>query len=205
MDRSRWIVVLAAGGAVLALAVVAALRGFAGEEAMPAFPETAEEGLHVLSSPQFERLPDYRQEAYRSEVQRLVAALPEQERMRLFERFRTDEEMRRGLRALRMNPMHEALETYYGAPPDERRAVVDGFIDRMEQWRRLRETTGGPGGPVRPGAPRAGGPPPEQQSAFRDRMERRFQEGNPLETARIMEFWKHVRQRREERGLPSAF
>jgi len=206
---------------VLAVALVSgtvlAVWMFRGQEPLN-LPANAEEGLRGLSSKQFEQLPDYRREAYRGEVRRLVGALPEKERRGLFERYRTDDEMRRGLRRLRHNPMRQSIDEYFKKPAAERRAMVDSMIDRMDSMRsganRPGSSTGhgrggGPGGPMGSG-PRLGGPggphdlsSPERQSAFRQRMEYRFQEGDPQRLAKMMEFHKHVQQRRQERGLPS--
>ena len=54
---------------VVALCVVgvAALAGgirYAWLITPPDLPQTAEEGLHTLASPRYQRLPDYRREAY---------------------------------------------------------------------------------------------------------------------------------------------
>ena len=161
-------------------------------------PRTAEEGLRVAASEEFAKLPDYRQEAYRREVQRLVAALPDDQRQTMFAKHRGSDEFIKGLREIRFDPVRTAVQEYFAAPPEKRTAVVDKVIDQMERFRAL-------GGLGKSGGQGNSGPPqatPQMRSFIRDRMESEIQQGNPQETARTMEFLKQFRQRRIERGLP---
>jgi hypothetical protein len=161
-------------------------------------PRTAEEGFRMAASGEFAKLPDYRQEAYRREVQRLVAALPEDQRQAMFTKYRGSDEFIKGLREIRFDPVRTAVQEYFAAPPEKRTAVVDKMIDQMERFRAL-GGLGKSGGQGSSGSPQA---TPQMRSFIRDRMESDIQQGNPQETARTMEFLKQFRQRRIDRGLP---
>jgi hypothetical protein len=128
----------------------------------------------------------------------------------MFEKYHADQQMRTGFRRLEFNPLQPAVDKYFKAAPQERAAIVDATIDRMERMRgmmeRLRGLGSRPGGDGSSAAGTAGGPDgqsgPDPRSMIRQQIEQHIQQGNPQQSAQMMEFMKHVRQRRSERGLP---
>jgi len=209
-SRQRTAIALLAIGVAAAAAMFVVRWWSHDAEALINLPQTPEEGLRVLASDDFAKLPDYRKDAYRREVQRLVTALPEDQRLAMFQKYRGSAELQKGFQQLQFNPIRIAMDEYLKAPPGDRTAKIDRFIDQFEQFRRLGgfgrslasggRTTGSGAAP--PGGEPAGGPDAERRNRFVQRLESQIQEGNPQETARMMEFIKHMRQRRKERGLP---
>jgi hypothetical protein len=201
MTRTRKRIIVL--GATVLVALAGAWVGvafFRPREAEPSInlPRSAEEGFQAAASAEFAKLPDYRQEAYRREVQRLVAALPEDQRQAMFARHRGSREFLKGVREVRYDPVRTAATEYFKAVPENRTAVLDKWIDRMEKFRAL----GGLGRSAGQGGNGLSGATPEMRDFVKQRIESQIQEGDPQETAQTMEFLKQFRQRRIDRGLP---
>jgi len=196
MTARRRKIALLAATALLAIVGAGIGIAFRPGETEPSInlPHTAEEGFRVAASADFAKLPDYRQEAYRREVHRLVMTLPEDQRQAMFAKYRGSADLVKGIREIGFDPVKTAVQEYYKAPPEKRTAVLDSMIDRMERFRSL-----GGLGQSRTGPPQ---PSPELRDLMRQRVESQIQEGNPQESAKTMEFLKQFRQRRIERGLP---
>lgn len=215
MSGTQKKVVVLSSLAVTAVAV-ALLVTFALRESEPEInlPKTVEEGIQTLATPDFAKLPEYRQDAYRKEIHRLITALPESERLALIAKHRNNPVMQKGFVQLRFNPLKLATDEYYQAPPDKRTEMIDRFINRMEAVRKLGGALRGIrglGGVVGAGsgggsAGNVPGPPglnnDQRKAIFRQRFESQIQNGDPQDTARMTDFFKHVQQRRIERGLP---
>ena len=187
------IILLGAAGAGIGVA-------FWPREAEPSInlPQTAEEGFRVAASEEFAKLPDYRQEAYRREVQRLVAELTEEQRQAMFLKYKGSREFVKGIREIQYDPVKLAMQQFYKASPENRTAVLDGLIDQMERFRAL----GGFGRSTNQSGNNPSGTSPELRDYMKQRIESQIQEGDPKETAKTMEFMKQFRGRRIERGLP---
>lgn len=199
-NRRKQIGALAATAAFAVLCIVGAIVWWPTDAEPPLnLPATAEEGFAFMTSAAFTGLPDYRQEAYRREVRRLLGEMPDDRRAAFIARYRGSAELAKGLDQLQYDPVRPAMQEYFKTAPDQRQAVLDKHIDRMERFRALGGLGRSLGGAGNSGRPEAS---PEMRDYMRDRVEGQIQDGNPQETARMMEFMKAFRQRRLDRGLP---
>lgn len=89
--------------------------------------------------------------------------------------------------------MQERIEKYFEMPPEERTALLDAEIDRMEKM--FRNMPFPPGG---------GGPFDGMSGERRNEMQRGFLDATtPQQRAQMSEFMTDMQKRRQERGLPA--
>lgn len=181
----------------------------------PGAPKTAEQALKTIGSARFERMPEYRKAQYFEQTQKLLEQIPQEKRQQMIQETMKDPEMRESLHAVHENTMNQQMIKFANASPQERTKMLDEIIDNMQSGRGMggmgfgrpggpppgggRAGQAGQGGPGRPNGP--GGPGGPGRGNFRERMQRRIQEGNPQRMAMRMEFMRAVRQRMEQRGI----
>jgi hypothetical protein len=151
----------------------------------PPMPQTLDEAAAVFASPRYRRLPDTRRAAYVIHVRQLVDALPAAERSRVWEQWGSEPGLRDATRRARQDMMVVQARQFAAADAKTRTAMVDAFLAMR----------------------RGGGPPtdPEEREQrradARQRMMQYTQYGDPQNQAYVQEFWKAVRQRRQELGI----
>jgi uncharacterized membrane protein len=129
--------------------------------------------------------------------------LPPDQRRELWKKYgqevkQLSPEQRRDLTKDRREAVLAKLQKFFQMSKKERTVALDADIDRMEKWRKQRDSGAG-GGPGGPGA-KGGGPPRDAQD--RERMRRqRLDETTPEERALRAEYFKLLNQRRQQRGL----
>ena len=161
---------------------------------LPVAP-SPEEALETIGSARFARMPDYRKEEYIDQTRRLMDQMPPEQRRELFQRARTDESIRESLGQVRRQEMTQrAIDFARISSAEERARVLDEAIDRMEQRRSQRSQ-------ARSDGQRRGGGGGRGRGAARERIQQRFEQGNPQINALIGEYFRALRERREERGL----
>ena len=171
----------------------------------PPMPETAEEGLATIGSSRYQRLPEYRKAEYLTRTRELMGNLSDEQRRAMFERRRTDESIRDSMREVRRDMMRQRIVEFARAAPHERKKILDQAIDMQEAMRQRMdnrprpERTRGEGGGDRSNRGDRG----DRRGRMRDHIQNRIEQGNPQMGAMRMEFFKEMRERREERGLPN--
>ncbi len=181
-------IVLAGSGAVIGGAYYAWLI------TPPAMPQTAEQGIAMLGSARFDRMPDYRQDEYAARVRELIHQMPDDQRRDLFRQMHGNEDARDSMRQMMRRQMQQHVRELAEADEAERDVMLDQIIDQQEQ----RASQPRPQRPPGAGDRRGGG----DRGNFRDRMQRRIEEGNPQGHAIRREIRDAIRDRRDERGLP---
>lgn len=157
-------------------------------------PQTAEQAVAGVASDRFKNMPEYRQQEYLEQTRRLMDELPREERRALVESV---PEFREVVGEARMREMEQRMKDYMLADAATRAQMDQEAEQRMAQWRQNRPAgQGGPGGP-RPDGDRQ--PSGEWQSRMRERMEQRFEEGNPQLNGWRSEFFRHRREQQEKK------
>ncbi len=209
LEKKHWRLV------VLVLLAIASLAGGAWmvyQRTPPPMPNSVDEAMQIYKSDRFKRLPESRQSAYYARGRELFEELDQTERRRLREQYRDDPDARRVVRQAMMNFMFDRAKEFAAAEPDQRAVILDGVIAMQESGFGRRPGGGGRGGP---GGRRGRESSGEESDADREqRRERRradarqriqnmIETGNPQRQAYISEFFKALRERRNERGLES--
>ena len=177
----------------------------------PAMPETLEQAVEVVNSPRFAQLSPQRKEAYQTRMMELFREADDTEREAVRDRVRDEPELRRGMRDTMREVMFNRVQAFATASPSERKKMLDEDIDRMQQMRRNRpprpeggERRGGGGGPrgdrSDDGSAENRQRDPDRPSR-RERMQDRIEHGDPQRQALMMEYWRALRERMEERGI----
>lgn len=178
----------------------------------PALPQSAEEAIATIGSPRFERMPDYRKREYVEQARRLMRDLPEDERTKMRQSLRSDPNVRDAMGQVMRQMMVERATAFARAAPADRARLLDEAIDEMTRRRAgreggSRERLGRSGGGAGSGGGGGGGRPPRddnrdgRRAQMQQRMMQFIQKGNPQTSALIGEYFRALRQRREERGL----
>jgi len=171
----------------------------------PRLPSTAEEGLQAMGTARYRRLADYRKQAHVTRTQELVRKMSDKDRGELFRRVRTDEGLRRAIREFRETEMVQRMREYTRGSPAEKIKLLDEDIDRQERWRAERQSRrqqaqrDGTVRDRRDGRGEGRGP---GRAGFQQRIQRRIEHGNPQRMALRMEYFRAIRERRKQRGLP---
>jgi hypothetical protein len=180
----------------------------------PGLPKTAQEAMKTIGTTRYERMPDYRKQAYMEQAQKLFHEMPEDQRRALWQDGERNPAVRDAMREMHENAMTKRMEDFAKAAPAERIKLLDQFIDQMEKGGMGRGPWGGrPGGPGggpgngaadRRGGPGGPGGPGHQHGPghMRDRIKHMAQEGNPQRAALRGEFFQAIQERRKQRGLP---
>lgn len=153
----------------------------------PEFPETAADGVALIGSRRFERMPEYRKAEYLERTTQLMRDLEPQDRQALRSELKPND-----VRQFFQQMMMQRALKFSNADPQQRNRMLDEAID---QWGRR--------GGRRRSRPDDGNEQErdQRQGAFRNRMQEYIQEGNPQTGALIGEYFRAIRQRREERGI----
>lgn len=151
----------------------------------PDMPTTPEEGLALLTSPRFERLPEYRQKEYVSAIRAQLEELPREERHALIEQLRTDDETRDALREIHREEMMDRMRRFAKATPEEREEILDEAAEEMRRWRAPRPERSDD-------AQRGGGESGRRRGRgrMREHIEDRVEHGNPQNIGLMREFWQ---------------
>jgi hypothetical protein len=201
-SKRRWILVTV----LAAAAVVVLVTGvtYAWLITPPPLPQSLEQAMGTIGSARYERMPDYRKREYLEQTRRLMREMPQDERTQVMEDVRSNPELRQTMGRVMRGEMRRRATAFAKADSAERIRLLDEAIDTMGQWRNRGRRPDGAGGGRGDGAGRGDA---EQRSdrrgRMRDRIQGMFEEGNPQDAALIGEFFRALRQRREERGLPS--
>ncbi len=194
----RGIVGLAAGGSILLLAGGIYLAWLI---TPPGLPQTPAEALRTIASARYERLPDYRRREYLDATARLMRDMAPEQRRELFQRMRTDEEVRSALREVRENQMMQRMVELAALPEAERAARIREMVER---FRARRPPSDGDRPPRTRGDGGEAGPTDRGRrwdpGRMRERIEGWIQEGNPQTRALMMEMRRAMREAREESG-----
>ncbi len=179
---------LVGGLAVVALLVLAGGIYYAWLITPPDLPTSAAEGMAVMGSARFKRMPEYRQEEYATRMRELVRELPTDQRQQFFEQMHDDEAARQSMREMMRRMMEKRMQQFSEADEAERRRMLDQIIDRQE-------SRSGREGANRSGR---GGRDPAR---MREHIQNHIETGNPQHAGLMMEFRKALRDRRAQRGL----
>jgi len=197
---------LTGGLAILGLAAAAAGGGYAWLITPPPMPETAEEAVHILSSPRFRRLPESRKPPYRAEARRLLEQMPAEARRKLRQTMRDDPEARQAMRQMMRDRLLQTAVAFAQADRAERLALLDEQLDRMASWRNRGRRNGAARAEGRSDRRESSGEAEQarRRAAFRDRIESHLEEGNPQVGALMGEYFRALRMRREQRETEGA-
>lgn len=159
----------------------------------PPTPQSAEQALATIGTSRYQRMPDYRQREYLAQTRRLFEELPQDERITLFERSRTDQAVRRSIRQLREQMMVQRVIEYAQADPQTRSQILDKQIDR---WQKMRSDRASRNRDLDKNRSR-------RRPEFHHRIQNYYEHGNPQINSLISEYFRAMRQRRAERGMIS--
>lgn len=169
--------------------------------------QTPEQTVVLLASEEFDGLSQEKKEAYFEQVLAAGEARGDDGRAGMRAFFQAAREMdeeqqgrlRENGRQLGMMAMERQLDKYFAMSREEKNAILDERIDRMQQWRERRsdgqEGSGGGGGGRRGG--RHGGLTPERLLGIIEHV-------SPVRRAKFEQFHKDMRDRMEERGIDSG-
>ncbi len=156
----------------------------------PALPKDPEEGLTLLDSPRFKRLPKYRQEEYLEHITQLLRKLPSDKRAELIEKATKDKSVKKALREVHRYNMRKMIFEYAKATPEKRMQIIDKTIDfivlmkkrykgKVRRLRHLRHRG-------------------KSRGQFFKRV---VEKGNPQMVGLAGEFFRALHQRMKERGI----
>ena len=162
----------------------------------PPIPETPEQALEIIGTSRFERMPEYRKTEYLGQAKRLLDGLSQEQRRDLFQQVRVDETVRQALGRVRQHGVVQRALAFANATAEDRVQMLDAQIDRMEErramWRANRPDAAGRHG-------RSEGGRHGWAGRFREGIQARFEHGNPQINALVGEYFRAMRQRRQER------
>ena len=197
MDMGRWTLrkkMLVGMLVVLAGASVAGGSYYAWLINPPPMPDSPQAALATIGSKRYQRMPEYRQREYLAQAQKLFDQLPPQERMAMWEQVRADPQMRQAMRQVHQQMMVQRALEFARAEPQQRTQMLDEQIDRWEKMRATWSRRNRDSNADRPRRRHHG-------QEFQKRMMERFEHGNPQINSLIGEYFRAMRQRRQERGL----
>ena len=156
----------------------------------PSLPKTAEEALHTINSAPYNRMPEYRKTEYLEQTRNLLKNMPEEKRVELFERARTDKSTRKAMMAVRRTAMIQRATDYAKATPGERVRMLDEVINRQEQRRKLRDEQRRSNGGKSAGNNRSGtARRSRRRGNIRKRIKGFIEKGNPQRAGLIGEYF----------------
>jgi hypothetical protein len=157
----------------------------------PPIPQTMDDAIALLASPRYQRLTEQQRRPYIDQMQKLGRELSAEEKRALRDRMKDDETLRRSGREIGTEWMLERAREFAKADDFQRKQMLDRIIGMQEMASNRGQRAGGP--------PRDGKARAEHDAWMRDRIEH----GDPQRQAYVGEFWKALRQRRAELGLPA--
>lgn len=153
----------------------------------PKLPKTAAEGLALIGSARYERMPDYRKAEYLDRTAQLMQELRPEEHQELRSDLNPGD-----LRQFWQQRMMQRVLEFANADPQHRNRLLDEAIAQSGRWRgQHRGRSEGNDEQDRT----------RRQGVFRSRMQEHIQKGNPQTGALMGEYFRAVRQRRRERGI----
>jgi len=151
------------------------------------FPKTAADGVALISSRRFERMPEYRKAEYLERTTQLMRDLKPEARKALRSQLKPS-----NFRQFFQQMMIQRALKLANADPQQRNHMLDEAINQWGRWRGHRRSR--PDDIAEQERDR-------RQGAFRHRMQEHIQEGNSQTGALIGEYFRAIRQRRKERGI----
>lgn len=157
----------------------------------PSLPETAVEGLEVIGTARYERMPIERKQEYLQRTGSLMREMTDDPRHEMFSRFRTDESARQAMREIREDQSTELMRKIAQADPAQRQQIFKEmqavreerrkqFELRRAEWEARRQANpdqaGQPGGGDRP--QRTGGDRNNSGTDRRARLQQHIETGN---------------------------
>lgn len=168
----------------------------------PPMPTTAEQALATLDTPQFKQMPEYRQREYYAQANRLVSALPTEQRKALFDKMRTEESTRESMGNMAREAMVQRALEFASARPEDRTKLIDKAIDEMEAMRKAFGPPPGTGGDAGKSAEGKGpGPMKMDPSKMKSHIQDRIQHGNPQTGNLMAEYFRAMQARMAQRGI----
>lgn len=155
----------------------------------PPMPQDLDEATEVLHSRAFARLPDDRKLVYGERVRELMESADDEQRQAFVERV----ELNDAVHDMRAAMMVRWARQFAQAPPEQREAILDGFVQKMQAGK-------GPGPGGRPDAELTGEQRAKRDARRRegiDKMREMAATGNPQDAAYIQEFFKALSDRME--------
>lgn len=130
-----------------------------------------------------------------AERQAYLRQLRDQNAMPRFDDLGDDQrqQLRGNLQEVRRQEVEDRMDAYFEAPPEQRVAMLDQMIDRMQDGGGFRG-----GGRFGPGRGNGQG---QRRGLTPDRMQRRLDNTTPEQRAKRSEFIQALRQRMEQRGV----
>lgn len=181
----------------------------------PPLPTTLDESITTLTSARYQRLTEEQKEPYLEQARRLTESLSPDERRSQWEKMRQNPEQQRAMREAQGDMMLLRAKEFAMADPIRRTQIVDQAIGMMEMGRGATTRPAREGGdraarannPDRPDRPEMSEEERAKQREKRmaegkSRIQKRIEKGNPQRQAYMSEFFKAVRERRKELGLP---
>ena len=183
----------------------------------PPLPKTVDEAIAILSSKRYERLPDYRKNEYLNETHRLMKTLSPKERRQKMEVARSDDSVRQAMRKAWQTILVNRVVSFAKASPEEQTRLLDETIDQIQAWRsgrgknrpdrgnrpsgNDRESHRGDGNTSSGSNQESRKGDGKRRERWQERFKHRIEQGNPQTAALISEYFRAMRQRREERGM----
>ena len=160
----------------------------------PALPQTVEEALAQMGTKRFERMPEYRRREFIEHARGLMEAIPAEDLRRMLQEARAEPSVRAAMGQVWRATMVQRATDLATATPAERTKLLDEAIEQMEQWRGSRRRP-------RDANQRSAEDREGRRGRMRERIKNRIEQGNPQTAALIGEYFRAIRQRRQERGL----
>jgi hypothetical protein len=155
----------------------------------PPMPQSIEDAIALMDSPRYQRLNEQQRRPYTDQMFKLGQSLTPEQRAALRDRMKDNPAFTRNRREMGAEWMLNQARDFAKADDFKRRQVLNQIIA-------MQEAAAGRGerrGPPREGQARA------EHDAW---MQEKIEHGDPQRQAYMSEFWKALRQRRREMGLP---
>lgn len=174
----------------------------------PPMPQTIEQAVALHNDPRYQGLPPQRRAAYIARSRELYEQLDDDAKRQWRQQMREDPEARAAARDAMREQMLNRARDFTLADEAERNKILDQTINMMiaaEAAGRMRNRAGG-NDRERPELTEEEQQQREQRRAERREQGRRqiqqmIEQGDPQRQAYVGEFFKALRERREERGL----
>lgn len=191
----------------------------------PAMPETVDEAIDLVQSPRYKRLPETRRAAYMEHATQIFQEADDESKKRIRDQVRDSPELQEAVRDAMVDRLLGMARDYAKADEFNRVTILDRVIamqelgaQRMAQRQRERQQQGGSSANAGGNAPGSGAGSSSDSSEtdeerrarreqrrdeFREFVEDQIETGNPQSQAYVAEFFKNLRERRIQLGLPA--
>jgi hypothetical protein len=175
----------------------------------PPMPTTLPEAMELIQSPRYLRLPEQRRIAYLEQSRTLWEKLPSDEKRKMGSAFQKDPALREAVRTAMADQMLNQARQFAMGSETERRQLLDKVIGMQEfgraRWEKARAQRQAAAA-TQPADPQAQAQRNARRQQEREEgrkwMQNQIEHGDPQRQAYVSEFFKALRERRMQLGLP---